>query len=125
MEPSTLALQVWNWFKSDVSFSALLFAIIALYKIRQTNKAVKITNRPQVVTHRCRVFDDHVYTYFNETNKIIEPACAYLKLDKSGRCNFNPDFRNDEQGKSIAKMILETNDSKCYFLLWGEKAPKK
>ena len=89
-------------------------------------------NRPEVKTHRCRIMDGDIYTYFDPDNDSSEPACPYLS--KGGECKFNPSEQNSKQSIewddsghvkvwSIAekKHMLKVNNNKCYIALWNQK----
>jgi hypothetical protein len=89
-------------------------------------------NRPKPTTHKCRIMDGDIYTYFDPDNNSSKPACPYLS--KSGECKFNPTEQNsklktewDADGHikfwSIAekKYILKVNNNKCYLSLWNQK----
>lgn len=92
-------------------------------------------NRPEVVTHGCRILGQPVYTYFDPDNNNSEPACPYLL--KGGRCGFQPNNQNSKQntewdnngdvkfwGIEDKKKMLEVNDGKCYLVLWNQKIKK-
>jgi len=92
-------------------------------------------NRPELISHGCRLLDQNVYTYFDPNNKTSETACPYL--DQNNECKFKPNFQNskqktefDEKGHVLyrsvdeKKQILAINKNKCYLSIWNQKSRK-
>lgn len=92
-------------------------------------------NRPEVVTHGCRILGQDVYTYFDPDNNTSEPACPYLL--KGGKCDFKPTDKNSkpktEWGEGGVRFwsvkdkedMLRANDNECYLALWSQKTRQK
>lgn len=95
-------------------------SIVMALQVWRTTQVQMKQIRPAVSEHRCRVCDLGVYTYFDENNKLSEPACVYLALDESGDCRFNPENRDKEADREQAKRMLAIDSGKCYL---GLKAP--
>lgn len=75
----------------------------------------KLKNRPQITTHRCRISDLDVYTYFDSKNKSSNPACPYLS--PKGNCQFKPAGEKKEE----KEQMLEIQGSRCYFISCWKK----
>ena len=93
---------------------AIATPTVAIIQARLSAKVQLRQVRPEIVTHGCRVSGLTVYTYFEENNKMSEPACAYLASDGSRKCKFEPPAEE-------ARRMLEINCSQCYLALWGDK----
>lgn len=96
----------------------------------------KKKNRPEIITHGCRIMDIAVYTYFDPDNNNSEPACPYLS--DGGECKFKPteqnsksDYERDNKGQVIfwgieeKKHMLNVNNGRCYLTLWNQKTKQK
>ncbi len=101
-------------------FSAVTAPIVTVIQIWRTSKVQMKQIRPQVISHGCRVSNLDVYTYFDEKNKISEPACVFLSSD--GKCLFEPKDRHDDQKlQDFSQRMLAINKNKCYLSIWGRK----
>lgn len=72
----------------------------------------KLRNRPQIITHRCRISNEDVYAYFGSNNKPSSPACPFLMEGET--CMLPTD-------KTINKWVRDLHKGKCYFALLGKE----
>ncbi|MDP2910071.1 MAG: hypothetical protein Q8N69_03320 [bacterium] len=72
----------------------------------------KLRNRPQIITHGCRISDKSVYAYFNSDNKPSNPARPYLL--ENGNCNYPAGV------DPIKKQMLSNKNYKCYLAFWDK-----
>lgn len=102
-------------------FSAVVAPVVTIFQIWRTSKVQMKQIRPDVTAHGCRISGLQIYTYFDENNKLAEPACVFLSPDGSHECLFEIEGCVKEEDKKWAERMLQINNGKCYLSLWGQK----
>lgn len=80
----------------------------------------KKKNRPDVISHCCRICNLDVYTCYDEKNKMSTPSCVHLSPSDSQSCLFP--ITGEENGeKQDKKRMSRNNKGKCYLVAWARK----
>ena len=75
----------------------------------------KLKNRPQPISHKCRLAEIDVYTYFDSSNKPSKPAC--ILLTPEGDCKL---LKGESNIDPAIKESLSFHKGKCYLAQWNK-----